>query len=212
MSTSNLSESTPEYDLAFRIFFPHPIRRMEEMRRSDKKFVHYTSAETALSIIRERKVWMRNAMVMNDFNEIHHGFDCLKYSLTTEPGQNLKDRINRVHPEAFEQIVSQVDDHLPTIRYNTYITSISEHQNFEQNGRLSMWRAYAPKNGVALILNKEAFLQPSDALKAYTSPVAYCDQGSYPVYIQEILDKIDENKNEFDALPLVDIQHNFLAP
>jgi len=37
--------------------------------------VHYTSAEAALSIIGDKRVWIRNTTCMSDFREVEHRFD-----------------------------------------------------------------------------------------------------------------------------------------
>ena len=52
-----------------------------------------------------------------------------------------------------------------------------------------MWRAYGGITGVALVLNNSPFLTPSDALKAYTSPVEY-DDGEM---LEQELDRIADN-------------------
>lgn len=35
-----------------------------------QRFVHYTSAESALRIIKTKQIWMRNATCMSDYREI----------------------------------------------------------------------------------------------------------------------------------------------
>ena|ERR1700689_4939027 len=41
------------------------------------RFVHYTSAEAALQIIRQKRLWMRNTTCMADYREVRHGYDIL---------------------------------------------------------------------------------------------------------------------------------------
>src|SRR5690606_23126401 len=58
----------------------------------------------------------------------------------------------------------------------TYLTCLSEHEPEEDNlGRLSMWRAYGGRSGVALVLNRTPFEADTDVLKAYSAPVFYGD-------------------------------------
>ncbi len=59
------------------IFYPNYNKRVQKIRDNDRKFAHYTSAEVAVSILKNKSVWLRNASVMNDFNEIEHGLNCL---------------------------------------------------------------------------------------------------------------------------------------
>jgi hypothetical protein len=42
------------------------------------RFAHYTSATAAMSIISEKRIWMRNTNCMSDVSEIQHGFNILK--------------------------------------------------------------------------------------------------------------------------------------
>ena len=61
------------------IFMPHATRRRSILYENGTKdyarFVHYTSAEAALSIIRGKRVWMRNTTCMADYREVQHGYD-----------------------------------------------------------------------------------------------------------------------------------------
>ena len=68
------------------IFMPHSRRQREEAYRNQGKcftekqpirLVHYTSAASALSIIKSKCIWMRNATCMADYQEVQHGFDIL---------------------------------------------------------------------------------------------------------------------------------------
>jgi hypothetical protein len=55
-----------------RIFMPMAFEQREEFhaRDSSARFVHYTSAEAALSIIRSKRIWMRNTTCMADYREV----------------------------------------------------------------------------------------------------------------------------------------------
>lgn len=53
---------------------------MERRRKAEEqnlKFVQYTSADAAMSIIRGEKVWIRNVQGINYFSEVGHGRECL---------------------------------------------------------------------------------------------------------------------------------------
>ena len=84
--------NTPDDDTerAASIFFPHAVRRMHEVQRVASRFVHYTTAEAAVSILRNREIWMRNATTMSDFMEVEHGFQCLNEAYKGAPGELFK--------------------------------------------------------------------------------------------------------------------------
>lgn len=59
------------------IFFPYAALCRANMIKQNGRFVHYTSAANALSIIKTKRVWMRNTTCMSDYREVRHGFDAL---------------------------------------------------------------------------------------------------------------------------------------
>ena len=75
--------ATRQRDLAFK---QQTGRSLYEGANDDRlQFVHYTSADAALSIIKTKRMWMRNTSCMSDYREVQHGFDILqKYFLDKE--------------------------------------------------------------------------------------------------------------------------------
>src|SRR5579859_6522232 len=80
----------PDLQLALRlesIFMPYATRQRDAHHRKQAgRFVHYTSAEAALNIIKSKRLWMRNTVCMADYREVQHGFDILN-RLFSEPGK-----------------------------------------------------------------------------------------------------------------------------
>jgi hypothetical protein len=132
---------------------------------------------------------------MNDFMEIEHGFECLNSSYKAH-----KDRFAAIFDSMFEgfsiSLEKYFNDWLPHIRADTYIACFSEHDDDEDAiGRLSMWRAYGGNTGVAVVMKNRPFLAPSDALKAYTSPVAYMRADQFDREFIMFLDRVEQNKS-----------------
>jgi len=46
------------------------------------RFVHYTSAEAALNIIKTKRMWMRNTTCMADYREVQHGLQIIQKFLS----------------------------------------------------------------------------------------------------------------------------------
>lgn len=118
------------------------------------RFVHYTSAEAALSIIRTKRVWMRNALAMVDYREVGHGLDLLKAIFNKEGVDKLKLALDVYSPGAATAGGDSFNETWQQINLDTYIASISKHNDDEdQHGRLSMWRAFGNSPGrVAIVL------------------------------------------------------------
>src|SRR5262249_7156591 len=77
-----------QYKLALRleeIFMPEARRQRlragfgeDNSTSAGTRFVHYTSAEAALKIIRSKRLWMRNTTCMADYSEVQHGVEMLR--------------------------------------------------------------------------------------------------------------------------------------
>lgn len=160
---------------AYEIFNPDYINRIDKMKESGGRFVYYTSAEAAMSILRNESVWLRNVQSMNDFSEVSHGFDCLVDALKSEDGMRpLITYLDSLFPGFSDRFVKYVDGWYPHMEAQSYMICLSEHDNDEDNnGRLSMWRAYGGKHPVALVLKNGPLVNECDAFKAYTTPVDY---------------------------------------
>jgi hypothetical protein len=180
------------------IFHPYALSRVKYAFEQKLRFVHYTTAETAVNIIQSREVWMRRTTAMNDYKEFQYGmWECLAPAYK-EHKANLERVLDTMFPgcvAAFEQRFNQLVHHLEA---NTFITSISEHQVIEEYdedeyGRLSMWRAYGGKNGVAIVLNGAPFHQATHALNAYTSPVAYFTPKEVRSQLAAIIQSMEAN-------------------
>ena len=74
---------TPERERLMRlrsIFMPYAMKRASKYYKATgfyARFVHYTSAEAALQIIKSKRIWMRNTTCMSDYSEVMHGYDIL---------------------------------------------------------------------------------------------------------------------------------------
>lgn len=185
--------SETELDLAA-LFTPLAAREIRRVRENGVRFVHYTSAETAMKILRGKEMWLRNSTLMNDFSEVQYGLDCLVSAWNGEAGERLKKVLREVDPELPDQFIAHFDAQLLDVRAETYLVSISEHAGGLEDiyGRLSMWRAYAPRNGVAFIFNNRPFVSETDALNAFTSPVNYATKESFAKDLLEVAEGMEK--------------------
>lgn len=156
--------------------FPYAEAAAKRVQENGGRFAYYTTADTANRVLRNRQIWMRNTRVMNDFMEVDHGLDCLKDAYASEAGTALKEVLEEHYTGITKEFEELFNAWAPGIRRGTFVTCLSEHSGAEDSlGRLSMWRAYGGSAGVALVFNGDVLLRPSDALAAYSSPVAYQD-------------------------------------
>ena len=174
------------------IFMPYARKQRETFCAQRGRFVHYTSAEAALSIVKSKRIWLRNTNCMSDYREVQHGFDMLQSFFSVKANkdafnQSLDACCNGVAQEAITIFNQWWND----TRFGTYIASISEHDDREDlHGRLSMWRAFGGNTArVAIVFNIPYFSHGATALNINFNPVAYLTNGQ----LHESLDLIIKN-------------------
>ncbi len=143
---------------------------------------------------------MRQSSCMNDYMEVEHGFRCLNAAYGT-----YRDRIQTALDGAFpgfcEKLEARFNSWLPHIRSDSYICCVSEHDLDEDViGRLSMWRAYGTRAGVGIVMNGAPFLRPTDALRAYTSPVAYLSSHQFESEFASLVERLEQNRDRIASL------------
>src|SRR3979411_2323874 len=107
-----------------KIFLPFGVRPASEAAAASQRFVYYTNADTVMSMIRYREVWMRKSSLMNDYREVEHGFDCLdaSYKRNRDKRQIVLDGM---FPGFCVRLEQRFNGLLPHFRTDTYITCVS---------------------------------------------------------------------------------------
>ena len=211
---TNTTEPTPDYIEEFqraikleKIFLPSAsnkrfefFQRPEENQNPFARFVHYTTAEAALNIIKNKRIWMRNTTCMTDYREVCHGHDILKEVFSKA---SLKDDFIQALELCHEGSAAEADklfsQWLNSIQTQTFITSISEHGDGEDfNGRLSMWRAFGRNVArVGIVLKVPWRSEVTRKLGLIFGPVHYATTDQ--VY-KELLAVIDNIRDHSDFL------------
>lgn len=197
MNKFNLSD--PDVKKIIReTFFPYALQKLEDMKKNNTRFVHYTSAENAINIIDGKQVWLRNTNLMNDYREVQHGERCLIDSWNDDAvGGKLRAALNQILKGLSGKILQRHIDGERKRSLDTYMIAVSEHGNENSRedlyGRLSMWRAYGGNTNVAFVFKNDPFLKESDAVDAFTSPVLYADSDSFKPNFLQIVENIERN-------------------
>jgi hypothetical protein len=172
------------------IFLPHLLEAGAGVM-GGKRLVHYTSAEAAFRIITGKQIWLRNANLMNDYSEMRHGLTCLQNAWASPAGVKLQGWLDSKSDGLKDEVLSTFDSHSDSLTNATFLMSLSEHDDDEDlYGRLSMWRAYGGRAGVALVLNPTMFLSESDEMGVYSAPVVYRDIGEFVNWFEGWVDNI----------------------
>ena len=156
---------------------------------------------SALKLLRARKIWLRNAVMMNDFSEIEHGRRCLVAAWHGEAGGQFRAALARCDTALPDSVAGMFDQLMPMICNDTFLYCVSEHDAHEdERGRLSMWRAYGGANGVAIVFNGAPMHAETDVLGAFSSPVLYADAAEFATQLAQIASRIAGNVEYLRAL------------
>jgi hypothetical protein len=190
------------------IMMPYALKQMRAMYertpgQTHGRFVHYTTAEAALNIIRTKRFWLRNTNCMADYREVQHGFDIFnRYFLDATKHKVFVDAFDACNPGVANEAIAAFDNWWRDIRFNTYIACVSEHQDSEdQNGRLSMWRAFGGTGTRVGIVLRIPYISISGASLALNfSPVAYLSEPGAHSIIDEVIANVRANRDYLRTL------------
>jgi hypothetical protein len=209
--TPNQTATSEQFQLGIRlegIFMPYARKQRDALYTSGvnptARFVHYTSAEAALSIIESKRVWMRNTTCMSDYREVQHGLEMLnKFFADGGKKEQFYAALDTVSPNIAAEAVALFNQWWRNIRFSTYIASISEHDDKEDaHGRLSMWRAFGGNTArVAIVFRVPWFTDAQEKLNVMFSPVAYLREEEAHSVIDTVIKNIRES---LDFLRTVD--------
>jgi Protein of unknown function (DUF2971) len=179
------------------ILSPNAVRTRKEMVQRGGRFVHYTSAENGLKIINSRTIWMRNTNCMSDYREVQHGQERLKTFFSASRNmEEFQSALNACVDGVGKQAFNLFERWWSDIRFNTYITSLSEHHDSEdQHGRLSMWRAFAGTSArVALVFKIPLTEDAAPSLNLLMIPVAYHTDAELERELKLVIQNIKDNQ------------------
>jgi hypothetical protein len=181
---------------------PYAANKLEILRATNKRVVHYSSAENILKIISSQTMWLRNTKCMSDYSEVELGFGMLqKFFHQPHNRCAFVKAVNACSANLAEESLALFDHWLGDLRFNTYVCSISEHEDKEDgHGRLSMWRAFGRSvNGAGMIMRvpEEGTAQ---GLHVILSPVAYFGQAEVEDQLWKIITNINANRDYLAAM------------
>lgn len=185
---------TEDTDRLYELFHPRAVQRVKLVEDENLRFVHYTTAEAATNIICDKEIWMRRVSCMSDYLEVMHGEGCMSAAFSSQTGKDFWAIIDAISPDLKTEISNLFDGWLPSFMTETYITCVSEHLAKEDTlGRLSMWRAYSGRLGVALVFKNEVFRTPGNTVGLTASPVEYLDDPGFEIHLREIVSGLENN-------------------
>ncbi len=180
------------------------FRESEALRQritAEMRFAHYTSAETAMRIIRgdgtDGALWLRNATEMNDFSEIEYGQSCLEFVLANEA---IASRVYQagvdIGLDIIDSVLLPMGQERDRIKRETFLLSLSEHDATDVEGRLSMWRAYGGMANVCVLMKTAAFVTPQNAYDVDLVAVDYRGRAGFEERFLEVVSRVERNRED----------------
>ena len=174
------------------IFMPYATAKLAALRAKNKRVVHYSSAENILKIISTSTIWLRNSRCMADYSEIELGYSMLHNFFQKKPNREaFFNAVNACGPNIANEAIALFDQWWADMRFNTFIYSVSQHEDSEDNhGRLSMWRAFGQLSRAAMVMRipDEGAAQ---GLRVMLSPVAYIGETEVEQQLWDVIANIN---------------------
>ncbi|KRA83652.1 DUF2971 domain-containing protein [Altererythrobacter sp. Root672] len=171
------------------LLFCYDRERVKTVKEEKRLIAHYTTADTAMKIISGRTLWLRNAGVMNDYMEIQYGRSVIEPVLRGQTGKRFFALLDGVKWGLGQRVQRQFAEHCEHARETVFMTSLSEHDQTDALGKLSMWRAYGgPVSGVALLFKGDVVdLELEPSLEISASPVLYGGPERFDAELQKVV-------------------------
>ncbi len=145
----NLAWDALVRDLPAAAEFPRPL------------LAHYCSIGTLERILSGKELWLSNPLYMNDLEEVRfgvmNGFESANKNAQLRNALQTDER-RRVFFEALDEAYDKFsNEHV----FDCYVTCFSQHLPEDNDGKLSMWRAYgANGDGAALVFDINSISHP----------------------------------------------------
>lgn len=153
------------------------ISSVDSQPKPSRLLAHYTSIDTLEKIVQSNELWFSNPLHMNDLNELSFGMQEGARAFRVHNGLMKSMKTTGEHVDLlnhFDRLFAKFDvEHV----FDTYVFCVSEHDQDDNDGTLSMWRGYGASGaGVAIVFD------PAQIERTGRSPL--------------IIDKVDYMKPE----------------
>ncbi len=153
---------------------------------------HYTSYTVLESILKHEEFWLSNPLFMNDLQEVRFGVQegLLRVLNSTQIKKMFKNE--QLYQAFLEQFHTQHAKFANEHVLDTYVFCLTEHDQKDYDGRLSMWRGYGSNaSGACIVLNpREIAVDPDSPF--YFSDVTYASYEEQTNWIDGLIGRFCE--------------------
>lgn len=146
---------------------------------------HYTSLESAHSILCSKTIWLSNPLFMNDIQELRLGINMSTEYILSNIFECFDTSTARIVERCYVKNLQSFQDEQ---MIDIYVLCFCEHNQDDYDGVLSMWRGYGGYGGgVALVINT-SFVRDGADLPIYIQKVQYISNEERQCHLKHIID------------------------
>lgn len=166
------------------------IKAEDEFPAITPLLAHYTSASTLDAVFKSRQLWLSHPMLMNDLEELQWGINAgirvLQSHKGVEEACGSPDAFTRLNTYFAEFVSADGEGDA----YSIFVSCFCECDIDDNDGLLSMWRAYGANGGGAAIVLDTSKLLPQDDSPFLLSRVRYGSGRQREDWISKKLDEV----------------------
>lgn len=188
--TNKVPESSAEVGVAFERLMWADFKQEDCFPAKRPVLAHYSSVQTLENIVKSEELWLSHPMLMNDYEELRWGL--LEGQRLFLEHSGLEDACETA--ERYQSLQNSFtyyfDQFSERYLHNVYIACFCKHGQDDNDGLLSMWRAYGANGGGVAIVFDTAKLTPREEAPLILHPVAYLSTDDRLKWIAEKLDQL----------------------
>ncbi|CUH49264.1 DUF2971 domain-containing protein [Ruegeria atlantica] len=171
-----------------------------EFETARPKLAHYSSLFVLESMLKNDELWLSNPLVMNDYEEVAFGINASLRAIYQHE-RLLNSLQTKQRCDLFlASFQSCYDEYGTSEIAELYVGCLSQYDDREPNGKLSMWRAYGADGGGAAIVLDTAKLTSVPQRGLVLAKVVYGTAQERLAWINRLFSSVAEflRKVEFD--------------
>lgn len=151
---------------------------------------HYSSVQTLEGIVKSEELWLSHPMLMNDHEELRWGLVEGRRLFLEHSGLVDACETPERHQSLLSSFTYYFDRFSNEYAHNVYVACFCKHAPNDDDGLLSMWRAYGASGGGVAIVFDTAKLSPRDESPLMLHPVSYLSTDQRLKWIGTKLDQL----------------------
>ena len=177
------------------VFLPYYTKELTRIYKYNINLAHYTKLDSGISILNNKKIWLRNITKMNDIQEVKCGLKLFKNFIYSNYWLysdliNVMGNIGRNNKYWKEVLNDLIENFYEKYAKHTYILSLTEHKK-DQIINVDLFHRFCLDKGISFVFNSKFSNPYSEILNL--SRVVYFDEAEFRNEFIKLVDAIKKN-------------------